>query len=141
MWRCRPPSADLGCRYEAALALAEADTNEPLREAYTELTALGARPAAEIVARRLRERGARDIPRGPRRTTRHNPAGLTPRELEVLRLVAEGLRNVEIADRLFLSGKTVDHHMTAILAKLGARTRGEAVAKATKLGAFAAKGR
>ena len=74
------------------------------------------------------------MPRGPRRTTRANPAALTARELEVLGLVAEGLRNAEIADRLVLSPRTVDHHVAAVLRKLAARTRGEAVASATKLG-------
>jgi len=82
---------------------------------------------------RLRAIGA-PVPRGPRRTTRANPAALTVRELEVLRLVADGLRNAEIADRLVLSPRTVDHHVAAVLRKLAARTRGEAVASATKLG-------
>lgn len=131
--------AGLGCRYEAALALAEADTEEPLRQALAELSALGARAAADIVARRLREHGVRGIPRGPRPTTRSNPADLTARELEVLHLLGDGLRNADIADRLFLSGKTIDHHVTAILRKLRARSRGEAVAQASKLGIFTAE--
>src|SRR5207247_1425758 len=77
-----------GCNYEAALALADSDDEEALRQALDELGALGARPATVIVARRLRERGARGLPRGPRRSTRESPAGLTQRELEVLALVA-----------------------------------------------------
>ena len=124
----------MGCPYEAALALAGADDDDALRGSLKELQRLGAQPAATIVARRLRERGARGVPRGPRAATRQNPANLTARELDVLALVAEGLRNAQIAERLFLSEKTVGHHVSAILRKLDARTRGEASAQAVRLG-------
>ena len=130
----------LGCPYEAALALADADDEAALRRAYDELLDLGAQPAAAIVARRLRERGARGLPRSPRSRTRANPAGLTARELEVLPFLTEGLRNAEIAERLVVSQKTVDHHVSAILRKLGVRTRGEAAAQATRLGLSASAG-
>jgi DNA-binding CsgD family transcriptional regulator len=126
--------AEIGCPYEAALALAGAGEEEALRLALDDLRRLGATPAAPLVARRLRELGVRGLPRGPRRATRANPAGLTARELEVLNLVAGGLRNSEIADRLFVSQRTVDHHVSAILRKLGARSRAEASAEAVRLG-------
>jgi DNA-binding CsgD family transcriptional regulator len=125
---------ELGCPYEAALALADAGEEAPLRRALDELQRLGARPAAAIVARRLRERGALRLPRGPRPATRRNPAGLTPRELEVLALLAGGLRYADIAARLVLSERTVGHHVGAILRKLGVRTRAEASAEAVRLG-------
>jgi DNA-binding CsgD family transcriptional regulator/tetratricopeptide (TPR) repeat protein len=125
---------ELGCPYEAALALADADEEEPLRQALDELQRLGARPAAAIVARRLQKRGVRNVPRGPRPNTRRNKAELTARELEVLRLLADGLRNATIAERLFLSRRTVDHHVSAILRKLNVQSRGEAVAEAGRLG-------
>ena len=125
---------ELGCPYEAALALAEGDDDSDLRRALDELQRLGASPAAAIVARRLRERGATGLPRGPRPATRQNPAALTPRELEVLELVAQGLRNTQIAERLYLSPRTVGHHVSAILRKLGVPTRGQAGAEARRLG-------
>jgi DNA-binding CsgD family transcriptional regulator/tetratricopeptide (TPR) repeat protein len=131
--------ARLGCPYESALALAHADDGEAVRRAHDELQALGALPAAVIVARRLRERGVRGLPRGPRPATRANAAGLTARELEVLALVASGLHNSEIAERLVLSPKTVDHHVSAILRKLGVRTRGQAAAEAARLDLVAAR--
>jgi DNA-binding CsgD family transcriptional regulator/tetratricopeptide (TPR) repeat protein len=124
----------LGCPYDAAIALAAGDEDEHLREALDRLQPLGARPAAAIVGRRLRERGIRGVPRGPRTSTRQNPAGLTAREVQVLELVAEGLRNADVAERLFLSERTVGHHVSAVLRKLGVSTRGEATAEARRLG-------
>ncbi|HEX3975588.1 MAG TPA: AAA family ATPase [Solirubrobacteraceae bacterium] len=123
-----------GCVYEAALALADSDDTAALRRALDHLQELGARPAAAIAARRLRELGEHGLPRGPRPQTRENPAGLTARQLQVLPLLAEGLRNAEIAQRLVVSPKTVDHHVSAILGKLGVHSRGEAVAEAGRLG-------
>ena len=125
---------DAGCPYEAALALAESDDEAALRSALEDLQHLGARPAAAIVARRLRERGARGVPRGLRPATKANPANLTSREVEVLTLVAQGLRNAEVARRLVLSERTVEHHVSSILRKLGVRGRAEATAEAVRLG-------
>jgi DNA-binding CsgD family transcriptional regulator len=125
----------LGCPYEAAVALSLADDPDAIAEAHERLLGMGARPAAAAAARRLRERGVRGIPRGPRRSTRQNPANLTRRELDVLALVADGLTNPEIAQRLFVSSRTVDHHVSAILRKLDVPTRARAVAAtaATKI--------
>jgi DNA-binding CsgD family transcriptional regulator len=119
-----------GCPYEAALARAGADDESVLREALSALQRLGAHATAHVVARRLRELGAHDLPRGPRASTRSNDAHLTAREREVLELMAQGLRNADIAARLYLSSKTVEHHISAILAKLDVRSRAEAIAHA-----------
>jgi DNA-binding CsgD family transcriptional regulator len=116
-WRAR------GCPYEAARTLADADDDGALPE----LDALGARPAAAALRRRLGLRG-------PRPATRDNPAGLTPREVDVLRLVAAGKRNADVAAELVLSTRTVDHHVSAVLRKLAVEHRGEAVAEARRRG-------
>jgi DNA-binding CsgD family transcriptional regulator len=125
---------ELGRPYEAALALADAGTEAALRHSLALLTDLDARATAALVTRRLRALGAREIPRGPRPTTRRNPAELTGRELQILQLLAEGLRNARIAERLFLSERTVENHVSAILRKFSASSRAEAVANARQLG-------
>jgi DNA-binding CsgD family transcriptional regulator len=124
----------LGCPYESALALLGSDDETDLRRSHDEFRQLGASRAAAHAARKLRERGVRGLQLGPRGSTRANPAGLTRRELDVLALLAEGMRNAQIAERLVLSSKTVDHHVSAILRKLDVRTRGEAGAAAVRLG-------
>jgi DNA-binding CsgD family transcriptional regulator len=128
---------ELGCPFEEARALAESDDSALVRQAVDTFEALGAKPAVAHAIGRLRALGVRDLPplrRGPRASTQANPAGLTAREVEVLSLVASGLRNAEIADRLYLTPKTVGHHLTAIYAKLGIGTRAEAVRAASQLG-------
>lgn len=115
-----------GAPYHEAAALAESPDEADLLAALAILDRIEAAPLARIVRAMLRERGARTIPRGPSTLTRGNPAGLTARQVEVLRLVADGLTNAEIADRLVLSVRTVDTHVAAVLAKLGVATRLEA---------------
>jgi DNA-binding CsgD family transcriptional regulator/tetratricopeptide (TPR) repeat protein len=135
--RCRAAASiweDIGSPYQQALALADSLDEDDLRRALGIFQSLRARPAASLVAERLRAVGARKIPRGPHPRTQRNPAGLTRRELEVLGLLGEGLRNVDIAERLVLSPKTVDHHVSAILRKLGVPNRVAAAEEAARLG-------
>jgi DNA-binding CsgD family transcriptional regulator len=117
---------ELGCQYEAAITLCAGGSDENHRRALAIFQALDARPAAAIAARLLREGGARSVPRGPRPSTKQNAGGLTTREVEVLGLLSEEMSNREIAGRLHLSEKTVDHHVAAILAKLGVSNRRQA---------------
>jgi DNA-binding CsgD family transcriptional regulator len=111
----------LGCPYEAADAGADVGDEDAVRSALAAFTELGARPARARAARRLRELGVRSIPRGPRPST--GPDGLTAREREVLALVRSGDTDAEIAARLHLSTRTVEHHVSAVLRKTGARSR------------------
>jgi DNA-binding CsgD family transcriptional regulator len=134
-WRAAAAAwQERNCPYEMARALADAGEEEPLREALATFEALGARPAAAQVSRKLRERGARRIPRGPRLATKSHPVGLTERQAEVLALVAAGRSNAEIATSLFLSPKTVEHHVSAVLSKLGVDSREAAARMALQIG-------
>jgi DNA-binding CsgD family transcriptional regulator len=120
----------LGCPYEQACMLAWYGAEEEQRQALAIFEQLGATPATLALRKKMRDRGVRGIPRGARTSTRGHPHGLTRREAEILALLSDGLRNSVIARRLFVSTKTVDHHVSAILSKLGVRTRAEAVALA-----------
>jgi DNA-binding CsgD family transcriptional regulator len=134
-WRAAAAAWErLGCPVEQAYALADADDEDAQREALAIFERLGSNAGAAMVRRRLHAMGARRVPRGARPRTRAHPAGLTGRQQEILTLVCEGLRNADIAERLYLSEKTVDHHVSAVLDKLGAKTRTEAAARARALG-------
>jgi DNA-binding CsgD family transcriptional regulator len=117
---------ELSFPYQRALTLACDDRDESRLEALALLDGLGARQTALRVRRDLRRRGRLRIPRGPIRATTANPAGLTGRQVEVLELVADGLTDAAIAGRLQLSTRTVGHHISAALAKLGVTSRHEA---------------
>lgn len=123
----------IGCPYERARALADGDETAQ-RDALAIFDRLGAAPMADRVRQTMRVAGVQGIPRGPRESTRYNAAGLTSREVEVLRLVAEGWQNSRIAEKLSRSPRTIEHHLAAILAKLGAASRSEAVAAARDRG-------
>ena len=126
-WRAAAEAWErVGCPYETAVALADGDDPDELRRALTILGGLGAAPMADRVAARLRGLGVHDLPRRPSRATVSNPEGLTGRQLEVLGQLVEGRTNTQIAAVLHISPKTVGHHVSAILDKLGVADRREA---------------
>ena len=113
--------------YEEGLALMHGDEAEQV-QAIRIFEDLGA-TAANNVRRSLAQHGAR-VPRGKSLATRDHPAGLTARQAEILQLLALGLPNTRIADELFVSHRTVENHVSAILMKLDVATRDAAVATA-----------
>lgn len=119
----------IGCPYEEALALADGDRDAQM-QGLEILDRLGAGPAAAWLRQKLRQAGVESIPRGPRPSTLADPHGLTPRQRQVLELMVAGLGNEEIAERLFISRKTVEHHVSAIFLRLGVETRAKAIAAA-----------
>ena len=120
----------LDCPYEQARALADGDA-EALTTALAIFERLGAQPAIEFVRQQLRAAGVRNLPRA---TTRENPYALTARQMDILALLVEELSNAEIASRLSVSPKTVDHHVSAVLAKLDVHSREEAAQLAKREG-------
>jgi DNA-binding NarL/FixJ family response regulator len=116
----------LDAPYEQALELAASGRPPELLDALRILDQLGAVAAGDLVRQALRQLGVTRLPRRPLPCTRANPAGLTDRQVEVLGLLADGLTNAEIAERLVVSVRTVDHHVAAVLAKLNVTSRREA---------------
>lgn len=115
----------LECPYEKALALSEGD-EQAMKRAIEILEDMGASAGAQLIKQKMRELGMKKIPKGPRRSTRKNLAGLTNRQVEILDLLAKGLSNSAIGKKLYISPKTVDHHVSAILSKLNIHSRFEA---------------
>jgi ATP/maltotriose-dependent transcriptional regulator MalT len=124
----------VGYGYEQAVELVFCDDETSVLDGVRRLDDMGALATANRARAMLRARGITSVPRGPTRRTRENPAGLTDRQVDVLVLLAAGMTNAEIADRLVLSVRTVDHHVSAILSKLGVATRQEAAMQASELG-------
>ncbi|QHT70245.1 AAA family ATPase [Rhodocytophaga rosea] len=122
----------LGCPYEQALALFDGDESDK-KQAIASMQELGASAVYEKMKQEMRAEGIKSIPRGIRKSTQTNPRFLTSRELEILQLLKGGKQNKEIADILFISAKTVDHHISAILSKLDVNTRAKAVHEALRL--------
>jgi len=124
----------IGRPYDGALARAWSSDDAELKNALAGFEELGASAAAAAVRRRMKELGVKAIPRGPRAATRAAPAGLTPREQEVLVLLADGLPDREISERLFISERTVHHHVSAVLFKIGVSSRTAAAREAARMG-------
>ena len=123
----------LGCPYEQAILLLEG-SEEDKRKAIIRVDNLGAGAVCEKMKQEMRAAGINKIPRGIRETTRSNPAQLTNRELSILALLQQSMQNKEIAEKLFISPKTVDHHISSILLKLDVNSRAKAVREASELG-------
>jgi DNA-binding CsgD family transcriptional regulator len=125
----------LGRTYDAALTRSISSQDDAvLRAALAVLDDLGARATAAAARRRMKELGMTSIPRGPRAATRAAPAGLTAREQEVLALLSQGLPDREISRRLFISERTVHHHVSSVLSKIGVSSRTAAAREAARLG-------
>jgi DNA-binding NarL/FixJ family response regulator len=100
----------------------------------TLLDGLGATGTADRLRVLLRNDGVEEVPARPRASTRANPGGLTNRQLDVAKLMARGFTNAEIAARLYISPKTADHHVSAVLTKLGATSRRTVMMRADEYG-------
>ena len=129
---CKKMVELLTCPYEQALMLYE-DNETDRKEALAIIQELGAHAIYKKMKFEMRASGIKSIPRGIRKSTQANPAHLTERELDVLQLLKEGMQNKEIAGKLFISPKTVDHHISSIFFKLDVKSRKIAVQEAIKL--------
>lgn len=124
----------LGRPYDAALVRLASSDEAALRQALVTVDDLGAQATAAAARRKMKTLGIKAIPRGPRPATRTAPAGLTAREQEVLALLSAGLPDREISQRLFISERTVHHHVSAVLAKIGVSSRTAAAREAARMG-------
>jgi DNA-binding CsgD family transcriptional regulator/tetratricopeptide (TPR) repeat protein len=124
----------LGRPYDAALARLGSTDEAGLRLALAAFDNLGARATAAAARGRMKTLGVKTIPRGRRPATQAAPAGLTVREQEVLALLSEGLPDREISRRLFISERTVHHHVSAVLSKIGVPSRTAAAREAARMG-------
>jgi DNA-binding CsgD family transcriptional regulator len=125
--------ANRGCPYEEADVLGDSSEEADLRRAFELLDGLGARRHQVLVLQKLRELGVKNLPRPARASTKANPVGLTTREVEVAQCLAQHLTNDEIAARLYISPKAVDHHVSSVLSKLGVSSRREAARRVGEL--------
>jgi DNA-binding CsgD family transcriptional regulator len=123
----------IGCPYEQALALMDGD-EQSQREGLGILDRLKATGTINHYRRKLNLKTAKSVTKGPRESTLNNPGQLTDRQIDILKLLEAGLQNKEIAEKLFISPKTVDHHISAILTKFNVNSRAKAVIEAKKLG-------
>ncbi|MEV4265836.1 AAA family ATPase [Kribbella sp. NPDC049584] len=124
----------IGSSYDAALALLDSGSEQGLRDALRRFDAVGAVAAATLTRRRMRRLGLRAIPSGAHPSTRSDAAGMTRREREVMTLVAAGQSNATISAQLVISPRTVEHHVAAVLAKLGVGSRTLVAAEARRRG-------
>jgi DNA-binding CsgD family transcriptional regulator/tetratricopeptide (TPR) repeat protein len=126
-WRCAADAwHELNVPYEEALALLDSGDRDAMHEALRIFEKLGATATLARAQATMRRLGFASIPRGRRADTRANRFGLTRREQEVLALLTEGLTNADIAARLFIAEKTVDNHVSSVLAKMHVGSRHEA---------------